>query len=195
MSSRRSSTTTMNELYPVKRGRRPIPESDRRYKLFEEVYAYAKSINVVPENVEKPLLFEITSRWDHGVCETWKRGGRVYSCIGLNECFRSIGDDKMRNLIVHEFAHACVPEEVHGPKWYAVANAIGKKWGYIADRTDGDEELSELLRKNARRYEVYCQCYHEYFMYRNIFVREPQKFTCPMCKTPLKSRVVQKEEN
>lgn len=186
------STATVNDYYPVTRGWRPIPESDRRYKLFEEVYAYAKSIHVA-ENVEKPLLFEITSRWNHGVCYVRERGGRVYSCIGLNACLRSIGDDKMRNLIVHEFAHACVPEEVHGPKWYAVANAIGKKWGYVADRADSDEELSELLRKNAKRYEVYCKCSHEYYMYRNIFVREPQKFTCPICKTPLKSRVVQKD--
>ena len=181
----------MNEHYPIKRGWRPIPESDRRYKLFEEVYSYAKSIDVIPDNVEKPLLFEVTSSWNCGFCSCQKRSRRIYPCICLNECLRSIGDDKMRNLIVHEFAHACVPEEVHGPKWYAVANDIGKKWGYIADDKETDEEIIKLMQQNKKRYEVYCQCSHEYFMYRNIFVREPQKFTCPMCKTPLKSRVVQ----
>lgn len=186
----------MNERYPVKirRGWRRIPESDRRYKLFEEVYSYAKSIDVIPDNVDKPLLFEMKSIKCLGRCIWKKEDGHVYSCVLLNELLEPFPDDKIRTTLVHEFAHSCTAGDHHGEKWYAVANAIGKKWGYQIDRLEYDEALVDAIEKLERpyRYEVYCpKCGIAWKYKKRIsLVAEPQKWKCSGCNIPLKSREI-----
>lgn len=173
--------------YPKKRGWQLIPENDRRFSLFEEVYARAISLNIVPENLEKPLLYEMKNR-SLGKCSWRKRDGRIYAYIGLNACLKSVEDEKIRSILVHEIAHACTTGDHHGEEWYSVANFLGRKWGLKVERCTDDPELIDLLEKtNPNRYEVYCpKCGKTWrYKYRVRIIQEPQKWRCPYCNSPL----------
>lgn len=110
-------------------------------------------------------------------------------CIVINDKLLQCPEDKIRQILVHEIAHACVPFDHHGYNWRYTANRLGEQWGYEAERLCSDTEIISITNpvKKERKYIVECPLCHVQWKYKvkcNC-VKYPQTYTHRRCGTHL----------
>jgi SprT protein len=97
------------------------------------------------------LEFNLTGRWTFGFDRAVRRFG---SCnytkrrISLSKTLTLLNaEDVVHETLLHEIAHALAPRNAgHGPKWKAIAHAIGCN----AERCYGDEVVQPQRRYVGR---------------------------------------------
>lgn len=88
--------------------------------------------------------------------------------VVINDKILQCSIDKIRKILVHEIAHACVPKDHHGPNWHTIANILGAPWGYEATRLQFDDEIINACNANkaTRKYIVECPLCHVQWKYK-----------------------------
>ena len=181
----------------IKRGWREIT-SGKIYEMYLEVADYARELKLWSAK-DVPPLYTHKSIRSFGTCYCERNKGVIRIAIVLNEMLLGFSDDQIREILVHEFAHAIRPFEGHSLSWKVAAYRIGRKWGYEdIERYCNDDELNEAINKlrDAKRnykYEVFCPTCGKSWKYEKEThtVKFPQSYKCNTCHTPLKSRAIQ----
>lgn len=184
--------------YVIKRGWTQIT-SGRLWDLYMEVFNEAKRQDFW--NKAAPMLFTRKSIQTLGMCANRRQPDGTYlSSIVISEVLLTLSDDKIRETLVHEFAHACRPKDGHGYFWYVLCGRLGAKWGYQASRTSDDEEVLAAFASiekyaNKYRYELYCPTCGATWKYKCKCqaVLHPSRYQCKKDKTKLLSREIIKE--
>lgn len=90
-----------------------------------------------------------------GVCYT--SHDSMAWCVVINDKLLQCSTDKIRQILVHEIAHACVPKDHHGWLWQQTADTLGRQWGYDATRLCSDREITDVCcTSKERKYIVEC---------------------------------------
>lgn len=184
-------------MYPVHKGWKAV-NSSRLYELYIEVMTHAKAIGYWKLAAFPPLYTRKTVR-AFGSCFDKKINGVTEIAIVMNEMLLAFSDDQIREVIVHEVAHAVCIGHHHDAVWKRTANAIGKKWGYKIERQCQDRELNDAIyklkeKRSPHKYELYCPVCGKTYKYSRMCqaVRHPEKYWCAKDKVSLRSRAVNK---
>lgn len=138
---------------------------------------------VIKEGLMKEIpplfLFQSAKKWGECRQNTW------HTVIGLNQIF---ADDpaKSTSTIIHELAHAILPNNGHDVHWSAMANKIGELFGEEIKRTWSQDEVGLSIRENYR-YTVECpQCHYQWNFQRMCDkVKHPHLYLCGVCNEQL----------
>ena len=113
-------------------------------RLWEEIATQAKNTGIPPTN--KPSLFTFGGHGSLGICRSaidpaYKNRRRYVSLgIGINKVFLN-HPDKVTETLIHEIAHAFVPEDKHGTEWKRLGNPVAKRRGLTITRLSSLENL------------------------------------------------------
>ena len=183
-------------MYPKRKGWKAVT-SGRVFDLYREVVSCAQDLGLWG-NQAPPPLYTRKSASSFGSCFNRKNSkGEEEIALVLNELLLGYSDDQIREVIVHEFAHAICIGHHHDSYWKKTANAIGKKWGYKITPRCKDAQLNAAIfqlkdAKHPYEYELYCPVCGATWKYRRMCeaVRHPEKYWCQKDKTTLRSRKI-----
>ena len=186
-------------MYPKRRGWKAVT-GGRMYGLYDEVMECARELGLWKSQTA-PHLYTRKSAQSFGSCFNRKNAdGGDDVAIVMNELLLNYSDDQIREVIVHEVAHAICLGHHHDKVWKKTANALGKKWGYKIERQCHDAELNAAIYKlkaapRPYRYELYCPVCGKTWKYRRVCqaVRHPEKYWCSKDKTTLRARKITNE--
>ena len=145
-----------------------------------------------------PPLYLRKSVSSFGSCFSQKNSDGGEDCaIVMNALLLDYSDDQIREILVHEVAHAICPRHHHDSHWKRVANTLGKKWNYKIERQCHDAELNAAIYKqkgvrHPYEYELYCPVCGQSWKYRRMCkaVRHPERYRCPKDKSKLLARKI-----
>lgn len=121
-------------------------EKAHNYDLWQSKYSHYTCAGLYTSNRKTRNI---------GVC--YNSHSTAEWCIVLNAKLLNCPMDKIRQILVHEIAHACCPKDHHGYLWQYTANKLGREWGYEASRLCYDEEIIQTCGENKPRiYAIRC---------------------------------------
>lgn len=175
---------------PTKNGKRlKLCDDAETLKIFDEVVQEAKALGYLDKTTIEPLRVNKSTTKANGYCSSDRVGKqRWLSTVSINE--RVIGHpEAVKCVIVHEVAHACLPEAAHNAKWKKIGDKIGQKFGVSVHRTDDysccgvESWYDEVKAKYALKCETCGRIWH--YRRKVYAVQHPKRCKCPYCKVPV----------
>ena len=154
--------------------------------LFWEEIHYAQTIGIFPENTDDIDFYLVTTSKAIASCWHHKYGSGE---LDLAFCFNArvvaeIPTHRLREIVIHEVAHACSLGDHHGPKWQRMAQRLGKRWGFTYfERTEQCAAINAVMRQQKiekAKYRVTCPACGASWLRQKAcgMVTRPQTYTC-----------------
>lgn len=154
-------------------------------EVFHEVVKHAETLGLLKENEVDGVYIVEPKRRAYGYCDAHKLTSKKWeTAIAINERVL-VSKRAVLNVIVHEVAHACMPDEGHSKRWKAIGDKIGRIYGIEVHTTDdysnlGVESWDEEV---TAKYTVECPNCHMKWDYRkkSRVVQHPEAYCCAKC--------------
>lgn len=154
--------------------------------MFWETIHDAQSKNIWPENIDSIGFYLRNSVKTVASC-SWHRypaGGADIGFAFNEEVVKQIPIAKLREVVIHEVAHACSIGDGHGAKWRMMFCTLGRAWGFDnPTRLEKDAAINAVVRecKTAKaKYLIKCPACGASWKYTRATacVQHPWTFRC-----------------
>ncbi|NLD10815.1 MAG: hypothetical protein GX671_03555 [Clostridiales bacterium] len=157
---------------------------DRLQKILREAITELNSIGVYPSKTVTQVNVNTRARRRLGACrQTGGKPDPSYT-IEVSSICRSLGDDDLKKIVIHELLHSCPACMNHGSRWKTYARKVESELGYhIGATVDyNDIGLGNEAERNYR-YRITCvDCGKKMLRMRKCkVVVHPDLYRCSAC--------------